>query len=54
LSRNYCSGTIINNPGSATADLTKKLKTFWFDHRTDLPHWISAGIGQAVAEWSVL
>ena len=36
------------------ADLTKKLKTFWFDHRADLPHWISAGIGQAVAEWSVL
>ena len=36
------------------ADLTKKLKTFWFDHRTDLPQWISVGIGQTVAEWSVL
>jgi len=36
------------------AGLTKKLKTVWFDHRTDLPQWISVGIGQAVAEWAVL
>ena len=36
------------------ADLSKRVKTFWFDHRTDLPQWISSGIGHAVAEWSVL
>jgi hypothetical protein len=36
------------------ADLTKKLETYWFDHRTDLPPWISSGIGQTAAEWSVL
>jgi hypothetical protein len=35
-------------------DLSKKLKTVWFDFRTDLPQWISVGIGQAAAEWSVL
>lgn len=27
-------------------------KTFWFDHRTDLPAWLSTGIGQIVAEWA--
>jgi hypothetical protein len=26
----------------------------WFDHRTDLPAWITSGIGQIVVEWSVL
>jgi hypothetical protein len=36
------------------ADLTARLKTFWFDFRTDLPQWISVGIGQAAAEWSVV
>jgi hypothetical protein len=40
--------------GIAMADLTKKLKTYWFYHRTDLPPWISSGIGQTAAEWSVL
>jgi hypothetical protein len=28
--------------------------TFWFDHRTDLPQWLSIGIGQLIAEWSML
>jgi hypothetical protein len=40
--------------GAVMADLTKKLKTFWFDFRTDLPQSISVGIGQAAAEWAVL
>jgi len=32
----------------------QKLKPAWFDHRTDVPQWIAAGIGQVVVEWSVL
>jgi hypothetical protein len=32
----------------------KKLPWSWFDHRTDLPQWLLAGIGQIVVEWSVL
>lgn len=28
--------------------------TFWFDHRTDLPQWLSMSIGQSIAEWSML
>jgi hypothetical protein len=32
----------------------EKLKPAWFDHRTDVPKWISAGIGQIAIEWSVL
>jgi hypothetical protein len=26
----------------------------WFDHRTDLPQWITSRIAQIVVEWSVL
>jgi hypothetical protein len=32
----------------------KEIKTVWFDHRTDLPTWITSRIGQIVVEWSVL
>src|SRR5579863_1727359 len=32
----------------------KKLPWEWFDHRTDLPPWLRAGIGEIVVEWSVL
>ena len=32
----------------------KKLPWSWFDHRTDLPRWLLAGIGQIVVEWAVL
>jgi hypothetical protein len=35
-------------------NLTKRLNTFWFDHRTDLPQWVAIGIAQNVAEWSAL
>src|SRR5262249_7111858 len=41
-------------PWTAMPDLTKKVKTYWFDPRTDLPQWIATGIGQTVAEWSLL
>lgn len=41
--------------GAAIADLTARIKnTFWFDHRTDLPQWLSSGIAQTVVEWAVL
>lgn len=32
----------------------KQLKWAWFDHRTDLPQWLTSRIGQIVVEWSVL
>src|SRR5580704_6665206 len=32
----------------------EKLGPAWFEHRTDLPQWLSSGIGQVAAEWSVL
>jgi hypothetical protein len=32
----------------------KELELDWFDHRTDLPRWITSRIGQIVVEWSVL
>jgi hypothetical protein len=32
----------------------KEIKTIWFDHRTDLPKWITSRIGQIIVEWSVL
>jgi hypothetical protein len=32
----------------------KEIQTIWFDHRTDLPKWITSRIGQIVVEWSVL
>jgi hypothetical protein len=32
----------------------QKLNLAWFDHRTDIPQWISSEIGQVAAEWSVL
>jgi hypothetical protein len=32
----------------------KQLPWVWFDHRTDLPRWITSRIGQIVVEWSVL
>jgi hypothetical protein len=32
----------------------KHLKLDWFDHRTDLPKWLTSRIGQIVVEWSVL
>jgi hypothetical protein len=31
-----------------------KLPWSWFDHRTDVPQWVAAGIGRAVVEWAVL
>jgi hypothetical protein len=31
----------------------KEIK-IWFDHRTDLPTWITSRIGQIVVDWSVL
>jgi hypothetical protein len=31
----------------------KELKWVWFDHRTDLPTWITSRIGQIIVEWSV-
>ena len=53
-----CCGPAVRTPrdfGIAMADLSKRLKgTFWFDHRTDLPQWLSVGIGQTVSEWAVL
>lgn len=33
-------------------DPQNNIKTYWFDHRTDLPQWLSIGIGQTVAEWA--
>ena len=35
-------------------DPQNKLKTYWFDHRTDLPQWLSIGIGQTIAEWALV
>jgi hypothetical protein len=32
----------------------KKLPWSWFEHRTDLPRWLTSGIGQIVVEWAVL
>lgn len=32
----------------------KQLKWDWFDHRTDLPQWLTSRIGQIVVEWTVL
>ena len=32
----------------------KQLKSTWFDHRTDLPQWLTSRVGQIVVEWSVL
>jgi hypothetical protein len=32
----------------------KQLPYTWFDHRTDLPRWITSQVGQIAAEWSVL
>ena len=32
----------------------KQLPWSWFDHRTDLPRWLTSGIGQIVVEWAVL
>jgi hypothetical protein len=32
----------------------KGIKTVWFDHRTDLPIWITSRVGQIVVEWSAL
>jgi hypothetical protein len=32
----------------------KELSLSWFDHRTDLPQWITSRIAQIVIEWSVL
>jgi hypothetical protein len=32
----------------------KQLPWVWFDHRTDLPKWLTARIGQITVEWSVL
>jgi hypothetical protein len=32
----------------------KELPVSWFDHRTDLPQWITSRIAQIVVEWSVL
>lgn len=32
----------------------KQLKWVWFDHRTDLPQWITMRIGRIMVEWSVL
>jgi hypothetical protein len=32
----------------------KKLSWTWFDHSTDLPEWLTSGIGQIMVEWSVL
>jgi hypothetical protein len=32
----------------------KKLPWTWFDHRTDVPQWITSRIGQIAIEWSVL
>jgi hypothetical protein len=32
----------------------KQLAWSWFDHRTDVPHWVASGIGRVVIEWSVL
>jgi len=32
----------------------KELSLGWFDHRTDLPQWITSRIAQIVTEWSVL
>ncbi|MFZ2078275.1 MAG: hypothetical protein WAV38_16795 [Xanthobacteraceae bacterium] len=32
----------------------KQLPWVWFDHRTDLPRWLTSRVGQIVIEWSVL
>jgi hypothetical protein len=31
----------------------QKLKPSWHDHRTDIPRWLLAGIGQVASEWAV-
>ena len=32
----------------------KQIAWSWFDHRTDVPQWLAAGVGQIAIEWSVL
>lgn len=32
----------------------KKLPWTWFDHRADLPQWLTSDIGQIIVEWAVL
>jgi len=32
----------------------KQLSSIWFDHRTDLPQWITLRVAQILVEWSVL
>jgi hypothetical protein len=32
----------------------QKLKPAWHDYRTDIPQWVSSGIGQVAVEWAVL
>jgi hypothetical protein len=32
----------------------KNLSWSWFDHRADLPRWLTSGIGQIAVEWSIL
>jgi hypothetical protein len=32
----------------------KQLPWSWHDHRTDLPRWLTSGIGQIIVEWAVL
>ncbi len=40
------------------AGLTRKvvplIPWIWFDHRTDLPKWLTSAIGQVAVEWSAL
>jgi hypothetical protein len=39
--------------GAVMVDI-QKLKPGWHDYRTDIPQWISSGIGKVAAEWAVL
>jgi hypothetical protein len=32
----------------------RKLTPAWHDYRTDIPQWLSSGIGQVAVEWAVL
>jgi hypothetical protein len=40
--------------GGKLGAIKKHLRWVWFDHRTDLPQWLTSRIGQIAVEWSVL
>jgi hypothetical protein len=42
------------NPSRRGRTSVKQLPSVWFDHRTDLPDWVTIRIGRILVEWSVL